>query len=414
MRILHFADLHLGIENYGTIDPATGLHSCFQEFVNSLEYVVNFAVEEGIDAVIFCGDAYRNREPSQTQQREFAIRINKLASKGIVVFLLAGNHDIPNAIGRATTVEIFDTLSVKNTVVASRPGIFQLNTRGGLLQVLAMPWTHRSALLTREEDKNLTIDEVGKRMEEEITKKLELEIGRIDRTLPCIVSAHVSLLGAVAGTEGTLLMGNDPMILPSVFAKSTIDYVALGHKHKKQEFAWLPAIAYSGSLQRIDFGDENKEKGFYVVEIDSSKGAGNRASTPVFHTAPSRQFLTIGLKVPGDEPDPMSFLLQSLEKQLKQVKGAIVRLQITLSEEVESLLYEPDLKKTLREAKHIRIEKNVIRQHRIRMGNSHIEGITPMRALEIWLKNKGYSEDYSSTLLQYGEKLINEELKQEL
>jgi exonuclease SbcD len=27
MKIIHFADLHLGVENYGRIDPATGLSS---------------------------------------------------------------------------------------------------------------------------------------------------------------------------------------------------------------------------------------------------------------------------------------------------------------------------------------------------------------------------------------------------
>jgi len=25
MKILHFADLHLGVETYGSVDPATGL-----------------------------------------------------------------------------------------------------------------------------------------------------------------------------------------------------------------------------------------------------------------------------------------------------------------------------------------------------------------------------------------------------
>jgi len=57
-------------------------------------------LENKVDLVLFCGDAYKSREPSQTHQREFAKRINRLSTAGIPIFLLVGNHDLPNAIGR--------------------------------------------------------------------------------------------------------------------------------------------------------------------------------------------------------------------------------------------------------------------------------------------------------------------------
>ena len=69
MRVLHFADLHLGGENYSRIDPATGLSTCFGDFLASLDEVVEFALENEIDLVLFCGDAYKSRDPSQTHQR---------------------------------------------------------------------------------------------------------------------------------------------------------------------------------------------------------------------------------------------------------------------------------------------------------------------------------------------------------
>ena len=113
MKILHFADLHLGVENYGHIDPTTGLSSRFHDFLSALDQIVDYALENKVDLVLFCGDAYKSREPSQTQQREFARRINRLSSNGIPIFLLVGNHDLPNAISKATTTEIFDTLAIK-------------------------------------------------------------------------------------------------------------------------------------------------------------------------------------------------------------------------------------------------------------------------------------------------------------
>src|SRR4030042_1052924 len=134
IRLLHFADLHLGVENYSRINPSTGLSSCFLDFQASLDAVVEFALAQEIDLVVFCGDAYRSRDPSQTHQREFARRIGRLAGKGKAVFLLVGNHDLPGAIGRATAVEIFDTLAVENVTVADQPGVYPIKTKGGTVQ----------------------------------------------------------------------------------------------------------------------------------------------------------------------------------------------------------------------------------------------------------------------------------------
>ncbi|NQT05743.1 MAG: exonuclease SbcCD subunit D, partial [Dehalococcoidia bacterium] len=44
MKILHFADLHLGVENYGRIDPATGLSSRVNDFLSALDQVVDYAI----------------------------------------------------------------------------------------------------------------------------------------------------------------------------------------------------------------------------------------------------------------------------------------------------------------------------------------------------------------------------------
>jgi len=46
VRILHFADLHLGVENYSHLDPATGLSSCFGDFLATLDETKNLTLEE--------------------------------------------------------------------------------------------------------------------------------------------------------------------------------------------------------------------------------------------------------------------------------------------------------------------------------------------------------------------------------
>ena len=83
MKIIHFADLHLGVENYGHINPATGLSTRLLDFLAALDQVIDYALENKVDLVLFCGDAYKSREPGQTHQREFAKRINRLSTAGI-------------------------------------------------------------------------------------------------------------------------------------------------------------------------------------------------------------------------------------------------------------------------------------------------------------------------------------------
>ena len=94
MKIIHFADLHLGVENYGHINPESGLSSRLEDFLRSLDELVDYALAEKVDLVLFSGDAYKTREPSQTQQREFAKRIRRLSEGGVPLFLVIGNHDL--------------------------------------------------------------------------------------------------------------------------------------------------------------------------------------------------------------------------------------------------------------------------------------------------------------------------------
>ncbi|MBI4340439.1 MAG: metallophosphoesterase, partial [Chloroflexi bacterium] len=109
MKLLHFADLHIGVENYGRPDPETGLSTRLLDFLAAYDELADYAQSEGVDAVLFAGDAYKSRDPSQTHQREFARRIARMAEAGIPVYLLTGNHDLPAVAGRASALEIFPT-----------------------------------------------------------------------------------------------------------------------------------------------------------------------------------------------------------------------------------------------------------------------------------------------------------------
>ena len=410
MKILHFADLHLGVESYGRIDPATGISSRLLDFLSVLDQLVDYALDNRVDLVLFCGDAYKSREPSQTQQREFAKRINRLSTSGIPIFLLVGNHDLPNAKGKATSTEIFDTLAIKNVYVSNRPDIYRIPTDSGIIQIASLPWLSRSALSSKEETKNLTFDQIKQRLQQVLTNIIAAHAAKLDPTLPSILAAHVWVAGAQIGSERLMTIGQEHVLLPSNIANPAFDYIALGHIHKHQVLSSSPPVVYAGSLERIDFGEEGDDKGFYIVEIEPDQPAGRRLVSFDFHPVTGRRFVTINVNIEPEDTDPTSTVLRAIHPNGEgKVRDAIVRLQISLPAEIEGQLRDNDIRDALKEAYYFTIAKDVRQTARPRLGRFTAEEITPLEALKTYLEAKKVPAAQAKLLLQYGEKLIQEQ-----
>ena len=409
MKILHFADMHLGVETYGRIDPATGLSSRTLDFLSALDQVVDYALESRVDLVLFCGDAYKSREPGQTQQREFARRINRLVSADIPVFLLVGNHDLPNAIGRATTTEIFDVLAIKNVYVSNRPAVYSIPTRSGVVQVASLPWLRRSALLGREETKNLNFEQINQHLQQALTGIVNNHVAKLDPKLPSILAAHVWVSGAKLASERSMSIGQEHELLLGNVANPAFDYIALGHIHKQQVLSTDPPVVYAGSLERIDFGEEKDDKGFYVVEIDTDDATDTRQVSFGFRPLAGRRFLTINVDVAPQDIDPTQAVLKVITGQQDSVRDAIVRLLISLPAELEGQLRDSDIRDALKEAHYFTVAKDIRRDTRLRMGGVTVEEITPVDALKAYLESKKLSPERTRLLLEYGEKLIQQQ-----
>jgi exonuclease SbcD len=407
MKILHFADLHLGVETYGRIDPTTGLSSRLLDFLNALDQVVDFAIDNKVDLVLFCGDAYRSREPTQTHQREFARRINRLSTSGIPIFLLVGNHDLPNAIGRATTTEIFDTLAIKNVHVSNRPDVYRIKTSSGTVQIVSLPWLRRSALMTREESKNLTFDEINQRLEQAMSSVITANVSKLDPKLPAVLAAHVWVSGAQLGSERSMTIGQEHALMLSDVAQPAFDYIALGHIHRHQVLNNEPPVVYAGSLERLDFSDEKDDKGFYLVEIDPHKEKGERLTSFDFHPVEGRRLLTIEVDVEAED-DPTPVVLKAIAEEKDKVKDAIVRLSISLPAEVEGGLRDSEIRDALKDAHYLTVAKEIKRENRLRLGKWTAEEITPLDALKAYLESKKIAPERAKLLLEHGERLIQE------
>ncbi|MFC2004952.1 exonuclease SbcCD subunit D [Chloroflexota bacterium] len=396
------------VESYGRINPETGVSTRLDDFLAALDQVVDYALENGVDLVLFCGDAYKSREPSQTQQREFALRINRLSTNGIPIFLLVGNHDLPNAIGKATTTEIFHTLAVKNVYVSNRPDIYRIETKSGTIQIASLPWLRRSALLSKEETKNLNFEQINEKLQQVLTNIIAAHATKLDPRLPAILAAHVGVANATVGSERLMAIGQEHFLLLGNVANPAFDYIALGHIHKHQVLSENPPAVYAGSLERVDFGEENDEKGFYTVDIATDGQAGERKVAYRFHPLTGRTFRTINVNLEAEDIDPTATVLRAIHPDGEDtVRDAIVRLQISLSAEVEGQLRDNDIRGALKEAYYFTIAKDIRREARLRLGATSAEEIPPLEALKTYLETN-FPPDRAKLLLEYGEKLIQD------
>jgi exonuclease SbcD len=325
VQLLHFADLHLGIENYGRIDPVTGLHTRLLDFRGCLESIFDAAIEGQVDAVLFAGDLYRTPTPNPTWQREFAVQLRRLQQADIPIVLVVGNHDTPVAFGRATSVDVFNALDLTATHVVRTPRLFTLTTKSGPLQIAGLPWPTRHYLRADDTYKQLSQEDMLRQISRLCARQIRDFAERLEPDTPSVLVAHVAAAGALlSGSERTALIGADPTLLTSDLANPAFDYVALGHVHRHQDLnpGGMPAVVYSGSVERVDFGEERETKGFCSICIDVQ--GGRRTTSYEFISTPARPFVTIDVDVTGDD-EPTAAILKAIGRS--NLRDAILRVR---------------------------------------------------------------------------------------
>jgi exonuclease SbcD len=408
MKLLHFADLHLGVESYGRTDPATGLSSRLGDFLRRLDELVEVALAERVDAVLFAGDAFKTRDPNPTVQRAFAERIRRLSRAAIPTVLLIGNHDLPSVISRATSVDIYDALGVDYVRVCRRIEGFTLETASGPLQIVTVPWITRSMLLTKEEYRADSTEEIEGRLRERIVAALEEEAAALDPALPAVLMGHLSLGGATYGSEQSIMLGQDLVLNRADLQPNAFDYVALGHIHKHQQVGpGTPPVVYSGSLERVDFGEEREEKGFVLIEFGPGV-RGERSVRWTFRPVAARPFITLRLVAGGDNP------LEAIEQALARradLHGAVVRARIQLTPEAADRLRLSDVRRLLVETGAAfvgQIEPQVERPARVRLPLNADDALDPAQMLRRWLDLQQVPADRQAVLLRYADELMAE------
>lgn len=384
IKLMHFADLHLGVETHGRVDPETGQNTRVKDFLNTLDTIIDDGIVAGCDLAIFAGDAFKNPRPSPTLIREFSSRIKRL-SEIMPVLLLVGNHDAPKTPHRASSIDVFSALEVENVIVGSSPGSRILYSKSSdyidQYYLAWMPFPFRERLMTKEEYRDATIaeiDEIFRIKVQHMLIRMANEAQQHD--MPRILAGHFGVVGADPGTP-TAYFGHDVLINAADLAQHW-DYVALGHYHGFQVLNESPPVIYSGAPERISFNEQEEAKGYVIAEI------GRGSCEYEFHELPAREFVTIEIDV-RESSDPTLAITKLVIDNIAD--GFIVRLKIHMNAEQE--ISERDIETAFAGAEHLIIMKEVDDPSRLRLQDESVSTMSPVDLVEHYFSHKGLDSE---------------------
>lgn len=284
MKILHTSDWHLGkkLDNFSRHNEQQAV----------LEEIVEIADNEQVDAVIIAGDLYDSYNPPIESVELFYRTLKRLSKNGKrPVIAIAGNHDSPDRIeapdplARESGIILVGYPHTKIRKFKNETGLEVLNSDDGFLE-LKIPGTNDPLRLIMNPYANQFRMKtyLGIENEEEELRNILQESWTKLSNQYCdykgvnILISHMFFVkkGAVIPEEPEdekpiLHVGGVQAIYPKNIPKN-IQYVALGHLHRKQMVSNEPCpVIYSGSPVSYSFSEAYQTK--YVCVVDVKLGA---------------------------------------------------------------------------------------------------------------------------------------------
>ena len=413
MKILHFADAHIDISQIGPVEPELGIPARVRDFLNSLDEIVDTAIEERVDLVLFAGDAYKDRTPHPTYQREWEKRILRLSQANIPTLLLTGNHDMPKAMNKAHALTEFETLKVPNVRVVSRPSLLGSKDLGLPVQVVGLPWLYVEKTTAYRKTSTEGIKDAQTALEDQALDLINNFLERRDPSLPTILLAHASIRGAKVGDEKDLMLGGEFQLSSGFVKDPRFDYVALGHIHYAQNLngpgpkdttskPQHPPVIYSGSIERVNFGEADDDKYFVIADVSIGK-----TDVQWRKLQRIRPFVKKVIRVHADV-DPMRQILVELPAA-DQVKGAVVHIVLEHPESVRAGINEDVIRSHFESAFDFRLSRKVVRETRSRLPiDENTAKLSDMELLDRFLdtvKDNGYDREI---LHQFAKEVFDE------
>jgi len=303
MRFFHLADLHIGF-------PLKNGENNFN-FQNTLDFVIEKAKEYKVDLVVIAGDVFHKRDPEVRDEKLFARFVNALAESNIEILIVTGNHEGAPFRERSIHLDLYNELPLKFIHISKIPEVITIKG----VNFITLPYPFKTNILSKEEYRDKSEDEVLNILNRRLISIVDELISEVNCEKNILV-AHMPVSEGVIGFEQYINFSKELPLSIEELDRSNIIYYALGHLHKNQIIKsrkYEHTFAYPGSLDRLDFGEENDPKGFFFVEIEDSLKAIEFIENPF-----ARKFYTIQIQ------NDSSFDNINFEK----IKDSIVRVVV--------------------------------------------------------------------------------------
>jgi exonuclease SbcD len=332
MRILHTADWHLG-DRLGRIDRTDDLRK-------AVERVATYCESEKVDVLLVAGDLFSElagpdalRESIRHLQETF----QPFLRNGGTILTLTGNHDKENFCQTLRHAMSLAAPGVKPGAVAptgrlylaTGPTLLQLVDRDSQtpVQFILMPYPTPTRYLSDEAAQRYqSLDEKNRHLLAAYTKRLnELQSHeRFDPRLQTVLSAHIHVRGSELPTLFRISEQEDVVFsdadLPTGFA-----YIALGHIHRAQFLGGQKHVRYSGSIERLDLGEKDDQKGVVLFDL----GPGGLRGDPTVLPLEATPIYEITIHSPQDE-------IPGLQHRYADAHNDLVRIVCTYTAGVDN------------------------------------------------------------------------------
>jgi exonuclease SbcD len=320
VRILHTADWHL-CDRLGRIDRTDDLKA-------RVEAVAGLCEQHSVDVVLVAGDVFS--EQASVEQMTAALEhvhrtFAGLFQRGGTVVAVTGNHDRDGKVNMvragmrlASPAEGKGRLSAGRMYLVNGLMLASLEAAGERVQLALVPYPTVGRYV-RPDDVYHTKEEEHTLLKSRLAGWLRALPARpeFDDTLPTVLVAHLHVQGAQAHSLYKLNDADD-VILDGGFLPSAWAYLALGHVHKAQALSGIPNVRYSGSLDRLDFGERDNDCGAVLVEV----GPAGLTAEPLWLPIVPTPFHDVTLAEPSRE-------LPGLAGRYPDRGRAIVRVTVT-------------------------------------------------------------------------------------
>ncbi|MGB9729952.1 MAG: metallophosphoesterase family protein [Thermoprotei archaeon] len=266
VRIIHTADLHLGVQ------PSDFKVDRLQDFIKSLNKIKEYAIKNNSDIVIIAGDVFHHPRPTNKVMYEFSVFVRDLIANGIHVVIIRGNHDASQIPEQRTFLDALDTILGGETSTKKffhyLPRISSITVKGKSgknIKIIGVPYVRPRVTGERSTDVEKLKNHVEERLKSELDARSDSDY--------TVVAAHLSLEGFTYGAERRLAFLENEVRFPvNMFVRNgLVSYVAMGHIHKHQDRkVGDVSIVYSGSIERVDFGEHDEKK--YFIDIKEENG----------------------------------------------------------------------------------------------------------------------------------------------